>query len=383
MIDLPYESLLGISYGLLAGFVPALAVGTIAIVVGLVRDRPIPVATGLVVVPLAIATVAAAGVVGSGPTAVQTYRLALVSVVAGPLGLVATSHGNRIASELPRDRRAPIVRGRALSADAIHAVDAAGQVTIRPTGTIREFDGYPPLSPALRTTLEEGVWRFPADLQLAELERRLERRLRTDHGLSLVEVSIDGRGRATIAAAPPANGVATTLPDGRRAVTVTGLVPTGLESGDAVAVAADETTVDGNVLAIDDDCESKRDHELAAPTADDETRRADAGTDAGTRRVTVAVETADAGTLLEAMTHRVAARPTGDNHAAEAATLLENAGRPVTALEPRDGEVIDPDDILGVRAGDGWTFAVDGAVPDGVDRAFVAGSAESVEEGRR
>ncbi|RQG91804.1 hypothetical protein [Natrarchaeobius chitinivorans] len=383
MVDLPYETLLGVSYGLLVGFVPALAVGSIAAVIGFVRDRSIPVAAGVLTVPIAVATVVVVGVGGSGSSLAQVYRLSMVALVAGLLGAVATSHGNRIATELPRDRASPIVRGPTLSADAIDAVDAIGQVTIRPTGAIREFDGYPPLSPALRSTLEEGAWRFPADLQLVELEARLERRLRTEHELAQVDVSVDGRGRATIAAAPPAKGVATTLDAGDRAVTVTGLLPTGLAPGDTVVVGDDEAAVDGEVLAIDDEPirQSERDRdERAGPVSAREHRRADAGTDGGERRLTVAVETTDAGTLLGESTRRISVRPTGANHEFEAAALLEATGRPVTALEPADDDALEPDATLGVRTGDRWQFAVGDSVPDGVDRAFVAESPRSTRE---
>ncbi|MEY7850972.1 hypothetical protein AB7C87_17430 [Natrarchaeobius sp. A-rgal3] len=384
MVDLPYETVLGVSFGLLVGFVPALAVGSIAAVVGLGRDRPVPIAAGVVTVPIAIAAVVLLGALGSGSVLAQSYRVAMVALVSGVLGVVATSQGNRIATELPRDRAFPIVRGPALSADAIDAVDAIGQVTIRSTGAIREFDGYPPLSPTLRTVLEEGAWRLPADLQLSELERRLEQRLQTEHGLALVEVSIDGRGRATIAAAPPAKGVATTLGDGVRAVTVTGLLPTGIEPGDTVVVGNDETAVDGEVLAVGADPTSEREHDLEdgreMATAADGRHPADAGTDGGWRRLTVAVETTAAGDLLQERAYRIAVRPSGDNHEFEAATLLEAAGQPVTAFEPGDDETLEAAETLGVRTGDRWQFAVDDAVSGDVDRAFVTAPPRATRE---
>ncbi|ELY96464.1 hypothetical protein [Natrialba taiwanensis] len=379
MVDLPYESLLGVSYGLLAGTASAVLFGLIAAGVGLARDRSVPAATGLLAAPIAAAIVVFGGVHGSGPVLAQAIRLAFVGVIAGVLGVFATSQGAQIATALPQDRTFPIVRGQALSADAIDAVDAMGQVTIRPTGAIREFDGYPPLSPALRTALENGAWRFPADLQLAELEDRLERRLRTDHGLATVRVAIDGRGRATIAAAPPSKGVATTLDDGFRAVTVTGLLPTGLEPGDRVLISGDETTVEGTALAIDDETQDATDHEFVAPAAD--TQRAAIGTDGGDRRLTVAVETAAADALLESTRHRIAVQPSDDathNHALEAATILDDAGQPITVRETALAE-LDPATTIGVRtAGDWhWQHSADDPVPQGADRAFVAGSPRS------
>lgn len=376
MVTLPYESLLGISYGLLTGLVPAMLLGLIAVVLGVVLNRSLPVAAGAIAAPVAVATGVSAGIFDLGVT--DAIRIAIASTVAGLLGIIATSHGNRIATALPRDRTAAIVRGQALSADAIDAVDAMGQVTIRPTGAIREFEGYPPLSPELRTALEDGAWRFPADLQLAELERRLERRLRTEYALSLVEVSLDGRGRATIAAAPPAKGVATTLSPGTRAVTVSGLLPTGIEPGDQVAISADDETVRGEVLAIggDSDTSDDRDETVSAHPAGQ--RDAAIGFDGGRDRITVAIQTTDAGRLLDAPQHRIAVLPSDDNHEFEATALLEAAGQPVTAVDVAD-DSLEPAEILGVCSDERWQFAVD-AIPNDADRAFVAGSSTEVSD---
>lgn len=428
MVDLPYESLIGVSFGLLVGFVPALLVGVTAIGSRLVADRSLPVAAGLAAVPIALGTGVAASVFDPGAGLAHGYRLMTAAIVVGILGVVAASQGTRIGAELPRDRSFPTVRGRALSADAIDAVDAAGHVTIRPTGSIREFEGYPSLSPDLRTALEAGSWRLPADLQLSELERRLERRLRTEYGLSKVDVSVDGRGRATIAAAPPTKGVAATLSDGTRAVTVSGLLPTGIEPGDRVAIDArsddgaavvgtdaTDNPIRGEVRAIGDGVDVKNDPGTSADTepetdarpaidvrsSEASRRYADAGADGGWGSLTVIVETADAGRLLEAERCRIAVLPSGDTHAFEAAALLEEAGRPITAVEaPDDGELEgDGAETLGVHSGDEWEFTVesdgdtasdgdvdgeptdpnDGADRNPPDRAFVAGTARTRE----
>ena len=425
MIDLPYESLIAVSYGLLVGFGPAVAVGLLAVGVGLAADRALPLAAGLATIPVAIGTGVAAGIFELSFAPSQGYRIATASIVAGGLGVVATSQGNRIATELPRDRAVPTVRGRTLSADAIDAVDAAGQVTIRPTGSISEFEGYPSPSPGLRTALEEDVWRVPADLPLSELERRLERRLRTDYGLSKVDVAVDGRGRASITAAPPTKGVARTLPEGTRAVTVSGLLPAGIEPGDRVAI---EVGTDGNADGVtggeDPAVEPVRGAVRAISGAGDAVapngsvdgagstvggeprsslprRRADTGFDGGRGSLTVVVETADAGRLLEADRYRIAVLPGGDANAraraVEAAALLDEAGRPITALEVPEGGAIDLDAAapIGVRRDGSWEFAVgnenasdtaaaepgtrtdDAAGADPPDRVFVAGAAHA------
>ena len=383
MTELPYESLIGVSYGLLTGFVPAVLVGLMAIGATVFRNRPLPVAAGVVTVPVAVTLTVAMGVIDPGAGLSHGYRFSMVAIVTGLLGVVAVSHGNRIATEFPQDRTVPIVRGQALSADAIDAVDAMGHVTIRPIGAIREFEGYPPLPPALRTALEDGAWRFPADLQLSELERRLECRLQAEYDLSLVDVSIDGRGRATIAAAPPAKGVATTLPAGTRAVTVSGLLPTGIEPGDTVAVEAGETTVRATALSVGTDvgestqAEASQSDAGTPPTAQ---RNADTAFDGGEGQLTVAVETPDAGQLLEGTRHRIAVLPNGVNHEFEAAALLEAAGQPVTVVDSTDADSIESVEILGVHDDEGWQFAVGDEHATGSDRAFVAGLRREVNE---
>ena len=376
MGELPYESLIGIAYGLLLGFVPALLVGLAAVGVGIASDRSLPPIVGAAIVaPVTIASGAVAGVFDPAAIPAHGRRIAVAGTVACVLGVVTTSQGTRIATELPRDRKFPLVRGQSLSVEAIDAVDAMGQVTIRPIGPIREFDGYPPLSPALRTALEEGCWRFPADLQLAELERRLERRLRTEYGLARAAVSIDGRGRTTIAAAPPEKGVATTLAEGTRAVTVEGLLPSGIEPGDDVVIDTNTAVVHGAVLAVGDQPWSTDSTMATEPPASTEYRTATAGFDGGHGRLTVAVETTDAGMLLEASRSRIAVSPRGDAHEFEAAALLEEAGRPVTEVVVRD-RTIDPDRTLAVRHDGEWLFAVDEL--EEADKAFVAGSEPEV-----
>ncbi len=378
MDGLPSESLIGIAYGLLFGFGPALVAGLAAVGVGIARDRSFsPIVGAVVVVPATVASGALAGVFDPGATLAHGQRIAVAGTVACVLGAVTTSQGARIATELPRNQTFPLVRGKSLSAEAIDAVDAAGHVTIRSTGPIREFDGYPPLSPAVRTALEEGRWRFPADLQLAELERRLERRLRTEYGLARVECSIDGRGRTTITAAPPEKGVATSLAAGTRAVTIGGLLPSGIEPGDDVVIDTDTAVVHGTVLAVDDGSGTAEPIAVADPPTSHEHRIATAGFDGGGGRLTVAVETTDAGALLEASRPRIAVRPSGENREFEAAALLEEAGRPVSEVGLGDCSP-DPDWTLGVRRDGEWLF--DGDVPDDADRAFVAGGPPEVNE---
>ena len=357
MGDLPYESLVGVSSGLALGFVSALLVGLVTVVSGVVRKRAVSIAVGAVlVIFLTLVAGWSAGLFSVGTTS-QVTRIATLSIVAGLLGVVATNQGNQIATELPLHRTLPMVRGQALSPTAVDAVDAIGQVTIRPIGAIGEFDSYPPLSPPVRRAIESETWRFPADLQLAELERRLELRLRTAYGVTQVDVSIDGRGLATIAAAPPAKGVATGLSPGTRAVTVSGILPTGIEPGDGVSIWATSSEISGEVLAI-----------------------AETDIDSRTDWLTVAVPTAQVGELLDVDTPRIAIRPSGEHREFEAIALLERAGRPVLEVDHPEDEPFEPDETLAIAVDGRWRFDGFDTVTDRVDRSFVASSSGTLHD---
>lgn len=375
---LPYETLIGVAYGLLVGVLPAICIGLLALTLQAGRDRRLPAAAGVLAIPPALLTGFAVEIVAPAAGLEHATRTALVATVAGLLGVAATSLGARIGTELPRDRSLPLVRGPVLTPAAIDAVDAAGQVTIRPTGPVRSIDGYPTLPPSLRDALEEDTWRFPADLQLAELERRLARTLRTEFDLQRVDVAVDARGRATITAAPPANGLAGDLPEGMRAVPITGLVPTGVEPGDAVAVATTDATVSGEVLAVTGSG--------SALESSDEGANATTIDEPSTRTLTVAVETADAGPVLDADAHEIAVCPDGSNPALEAISLLERAGHPVRLVDSvADDQALEPATFVGYRSGDRWEFprsSADAArvsdLDTSVDEAIVAGKPRGV-----
>jgi len=387
MSALPVEVLLGISYGLLVGLVPAFVVGLVSFLVQYYGSYRLPgVAAALVALPAAGANGYAAGVVGT--TVEQAPRLLIAALVALMLALYANSQGSALAGGLPRDLSQATRSQRTLSADAVDSVDGSGQVTVRATGEIRGIEGYPPLSPELLTTLETGVWRLPADLPLSELETRLEDRLRSDYGLADVAVSVDARGRAAVAAAPPSRDLADRVPDGWRAVSFTTTVPTGLSPGDEVVVDAGDTTVSGHVLAAsatsDEDDPAGPDGESDLSAEETETRkRARAATVGGRGRVTVAVRTADARSVVDETEARIRATSAGGSHVFEAFSHIERAGQSVRRVR------LDEDDraaladgssdlsVVGVRRPDtddrGWQFDTDAPV-DSAAEAFVVGS---------
>ncbi|WP_436932616.1 potassium transporter TrkA [Halosimplex halobium] len=389
MASLPVEVLLGISFGLLVGLVPAFAVGLGSFLVEYYGGYTVPGAAAvLVALPLAGGNGYAVGLVGT--TVEQVPRLLIAALVALMLALYANSQGSRLAAELPRDLSQATRARRTLSAAAIEDVDGSGQVTVRASGEISDIEGYPPLSPELRATLETGAWRLPADLPLAELERRLEARLRTDHDLADAAVSIDARGRASVAAAPPARDLAERVPDGWRAVSFSALLPTGLAPGDEVVVDAGDAAVDGHVLSVRADADGDEADASAATAADRDAgetttrERARSETAGGRGRVTVAVRTSDARAVLgeDGAAVRVVSR--GTSHVFEAFSRLERAGQAVrhVRLDGASREALADDDadlaVVGVRrtgeGGRGWRFDPDEVAVEDADEAFVVGS---------
>ncbi|ELY59697.1 hypothetical protein C491_04996 [Natronococcus amylolyticus DSM 10524] len=410
-MTLPVEVLLGLYLGLLTGIVPAFVSGALGFLVRYVTGVTLP-GFGVVVLALSIASVQG-GLLGLvEPDIAQSPRLLVAVLVVLMLALYAHNEGDKLGAELPRRLSLSGLRQRTLSADVIELVGAAGQVTIRPTGEIRDMEGYPPLSADLRRTLRTGSWRLPADLPLSELEVRLEERLRTDHELADVTVSIDERGRATIAAAPSAGGLSRRVPEGKRAVSIATLVPTGLARGDRVTVQGDSRSIAGRVLSArvdrDEGQEQPWDQEPSAESdanqaaSDAEREPTDSpslssspapggssvASPGGVGLVTMTVDRSAVKPLLETETPRLIVRSRGTNRDFEAFALVKRAGyaiRRLTVGATAESAPVDPPSdvrVLAVRRQDadlgdrrqGWRF-----VPGGGDRleagdeVFVAG----------
>ncbi|GAB3667443.1 potassium transporter TrkA [Halopiger thermotolerans] len=401
---LPVEILLGIYLGLLTGIVPALAAGSLGFLVRYFTGVTLP-GFGVVVLSLSIASVQG-GLMGLiEPTIAQSPRLLVAVLVVLMLSLYAHSQGDRLGATLPHHLSFRSLRQRTLSADVVELVGTMGQVTIRPTGEIRDMEGYPPLSPELRATIKDGSWKLPADLPLSELETRLEERLRTDLELGDVDVTLDEQARATIAAAPPSGGLSRRVPAGQRALSLTTLVPTGLARGDRVTVRANDRSTTGTVLSvrseIDDEradaaaaAEAAADADAAVPDGGEPLAAAPAApkpnrsTAGGPGRVTVAVPRRDVKPLLEADRQRLIVRSRGTSHEFEAFALVRRAGyaiRRLTVDVPEAAEEIHANPevtILAARRREsdtegrrrGWVFApgLERRLEVG-DEAFVVG----------
>ncbi|WP_408957291.1 potassium transporter TrkA [Natrinema sp. 74] len=413
MSSLPVEVLLGLYLGLLTGIVPAFVAGSLGFLVRYFTGVTLP-GFGVVVLALSIASVQG-GLLGLvEPTISQSPRLLVAVLVVLMLALYAHNQGDKLGAELPRRLSFTRLRQRTLSADVVELVGAVGQVTVRPTGDIRDMEGYPPLSSDIRGRLSAGSWRFPADLPLSELEGRLEERLRTDHDLADVDVTINERARATIAAAPPSGSLSRRISGSQRAVSLTTLVPTGLARGDEVTVRTDERSITGTVLSV----RSEIDDEQPAPTleapADDDRAATDGGEDVeavvpepkpnaatagGSGRVTLAVARRDVKALLEASSPRLVVRSRGTSREFEAFSLVKREGYAVRRLTVGAASAsAEADDVAAPAAADvtvlavrrqgsetggrrhGWVFGpgIERRLEAG-DEAFVVGPEEATE----
>nr|WP_173834895.1 potassium transporter TrkA [Natronorubrum thiooxidans] len=409
MMTLPVEVLLGLYLGLLTGIVPAFVAGSLGFLVRYFTGVTLP-GFGVVVLALSIASVQG-GLLGLvEPNIAQSPRLLVAVLVVLMLALYAHNQGDKLGAELPRRLSLTSIRQRTLSADVVELVGTMGQVTVRPTGEIHNMEGYPSLPPDLRRALKTGSWQLPADIPLSELEVRLEERLRTDHDLADVDVTIDEQARATIIAAPPSGGLSRRVPEGQRAVSLATLVPTGLARGDTVTVQTDHRSITGTVLSARTDLDSV-DAEAPAgePEVPDETAASDgkettvesesppksrATTVGGVGRVTIAVARQAVKPLLETETPQLVVRSRGTSREFEAFALVRRAGDVIRRLTvgptgaDDDAAVTTDVTVLAVRRQGsetsgrrhGWVFGPGIERPlEAGDEVFVAGPEPSTE----
>ena len=405
-MSLPAEFVLGLYIGLLTGIIPALVSGVLGFVFKYFTGVTLP---GLGVVVLAVAV---AGVNGGllgliDPTIQQSPRLLVALTVVMMLALYAHSQGDKLGASLPRRFSLRSLRRQTLSADVISVVGGIGQVTIRPVGEVDDVEGYPPMGAELRTEIAADTWDLPADLPLAELEARLEDRLRTDYDLADVSVSIDERGRASIAAAPPMGGLSRRIPDGHRAVSIAALVPTGIARGDRVRIEAGEDRFEGTIVSARSDPSrpspvgngpvatdgGQPDGPASAPASPSAPT-----TTGGEGRVTVALPRNRATDLLTHDRGRVVVRSRGTRREFELLSLFRRSGKRIAKVPIGPGSSLADASIgeaairdvhgvavLAVRGTRGesskktWTFSPDGStVLSAGDELFVVGSRDAI-----
>ncbi|QHS17566.1 potassium channel family protein [Halopenitus persicus] len=370
-MELPVEILYGIYLGLLTGIIPAIVSGVLGFLFKYFTGVTIP-GFGVVVLALAIAGVNGGLLALNDPSVRASERAPAILtaiIVVLMLALYAHAQGDKLGSTAPKRLSLRSLRNRTLSADVVELVGGRGRARVEIVGEVGDMEGYPPLSAETRAAIADGEWTFPADVPIAELETRLADRLRTEFELADVSVSMDEHARAIVQAAPPTGGLSRRVPDGRRAVSIAALMPTGVTRGDEVTVFTPGGAVDGTVVSARSSPDADRvGGASAAPASAGDDLATDggsgdaAGTDAdvpspsvpvttgGEGRITVAVARSDARPLLEADRGRVLVRSRGTRREFELTALIRRAGKrfrrvSVVAGGPLDGATIGDVDV--------------------------------------
>ena len=414
-MSLPVEIVFGVYLGVITGIVPALVAGTLGFVFKYVTDVTIP-GLGVVVLSLAIAGVNGGLLALNDETIRSSERAPAILtaiVVVLMLSMYAHAQGDRLGASVPKRISLRQLRDRTLSTDVIELVGGRGRVSVEVAGEVNDMEGYPPLPADTRRAILDGDWTFPADLPLAELEDRFAERLQTELDLADVAVRIDEQARATVAAAPPTGALSKRVPAGKRAVSVSALVPTGIARGDVVRVITPDLDAEGAVIAARSSGKPEPGAAAAAkpaPAGDDPDPDEDARTDGGEEtvaappaataptttggegRVTLALDRSEATALLRADRGRVLVLSRGTRREYELTALLRRAGKrfrrvSVVAGGPLDGHTIGEAEVreaydVAVLAArhESWTIAPDGSQSlSAGDDLFVVGSRDALD----
>ncbi|WP_396612093.1 potassium channel family protein [Haloferax sp. S1W] len=372
MASLPVEVVYGLYFGVLTGLVPAAVAWVLGFGFRYLTGVTVP---GLAVVVLGVAIAGASGglMALTDPTITQSdnqVRLTVALLVVLMGSLYAHNRGDAFANEIPRKMLLRKLTERTLSTDVVELVGGRGLVRITVSGDVADVEGYPPVPEDIQTAIRDGEWTFPADIPLVELESRFADRLQTEFDLAAVEVTLDERARATVAAAAPYGGLSKRLSPGKRAISVRALVPTGLTVGDEVSVVTGEQALSATVVGIGDTIESEivesDDEDSEAPRPAPRAPTA-AG---GDGQVTLAVARQDVDALVGGDIDRLVVVSRGVRREFELVSLLRRAGKrfsrlTVGAESPLDGMTLravavrDTYNvvILAVRHEGTWTMA--------------------------
>ncbi|ELZ94052.1 hypothetical protein C440_10543 [Haloferax mucosum ATCC BAA-1512] len=375
MAALPVEVVYGLYFGILTGLVPAAVAWLLGFGFRYVTGVTVP---GLAVVVLSVAIAGASGglMALADPTITQSesqVRLTVALLVVLMGSLYAHNRGDAFANDIPRKVSLRKLTERTLSTDVVELVGGRGQVRVAVSGEVGDIEGYPPVPLDIRTAIRNGEWTFPADIPLVELESRFADRLQTEFDLAAVEVQLDERARATVAAAAPVGGLSKRLPPGKRAVSVTALVPTGLAQGDDVVVVAAGETVPATVVGVESVAETPVTTESNDGESDDDAPKAAPRAPTavgGEGRVTLAVARTTVEPLLQNDVERFVVTSRGVRREFELVSLLRRAGKRFARLSVgADGPLDDVTlgdagvrdtfgvAVLAVRHGGSWTIA--------------------------
>jgi len=400
--SLPIAIIYGIYLGVLTGIIPALVSGVLGFLFKYITNVTLP-GFGVVVLAVALAGINGGLLALSDPTIMASANAPTIVtglLVVMMMALYAHAKGDQLGTTVPRRLSLRKLGEQTLSTDLVDVVAGRNEIRIHVVGEIDDIEGYPPLPEDLRAKIRDSDWRFPADLQVSELEARLAERLRTQFDLGDVTVSIDARGRATVAAAPPFSGLSRRVESGRRAVSVEGLVPTGLARGDVVTAITDDATVRAPIVSArssKDSAETKSEPPAELKDIDGEPESVPPSraptTSGGEGQATMAVSRTDVGPLLRADSAKLVVESQGIRREYEVLSLLRRTGNRFRRLTVRSGGALDgvpigvaqPTEtdtvaILAVRTASGWQFAPPGTTTlSAGDELFAVGTSDALE----
>ena len=391
MTAFPLQILLGVYLGLVTGIVPALVAWVLGFSFKYFTSVSIP-GFGVVVLALAIAGVNG-GLLALNDRAIvggaNGVAILVAIIVVLMLSLYAHAKGDQMGAATPKRLTLKKLADRTLSADVVELVGGRGEVSLQIAGEVGDMEGYPPLPAELRREVRDASIALPADLPISELEHRAEDRLRSEFDLADVSVRIDERGHASVAAAPPSAGLSKRVPAGKRAVSLTTMVPTGTAAGDEVSIRTPESTHEGTVVSVRPATERAETPAVADGGEGESAPTPTAKTAAGGRdRVTVSVTRDTAQALLEREVTGLNVRSRGERREFELLALLRRSGKRLRRLTVRAGGALDGvalDEfgmrsdhgvvVLAARGESGWQFAPgSGYAPAAGQDLFVVGT---------
>lgn len=295
-----------------------IAIG-LAFVFRRVTRRELPTVAAIIAT-LALTTVRILALVLSGPSIIASTRLFHYASAAYLLGVFITG---AFAAEIGRqigdfaacdvfdiERVERVGPG----SDVIRAASLAVAVTL--PEEIDDLEGYRSVADRTKRALEGEQMQLPRQLDDAELQSRLERRIVEDYDVDHVALDIDGEGTVTdVAVGANTQGLSPLLAPGVAAVAVRADPASDASVGDPVEIwsaDAEPTLVaEGSIRATEGDV------------------------------ATVAVAEAAAQALDHNERYRLLTRPDTTNDARELATILWDADATVTALDVDRGGTLE------------------------------------------
>ena len=404
MVSLPADILLGFYLGALVGIVPALSVWVASFAFRYTQQLSLP-REAAIVLGLALAGFLAWILSIVGQSVIETagvVRLSLATLLVVVLSTYAHRNGDVMAAAFPRQLSIAEFGGRGIDESRAQLTEDGDQVRIQVVGAVGDVEGYPILPDELRRAIRNADVELPVDLRLSELERRVEEQLEVMFDLASVSVDLDEQGRARINAAPPFSGLSKRIGSGKHAVTVSGLVPTGIARGDEVTVITPGAQVRGTVISARSDSEAVRGSvadieprsDAAVEDAEELPRQVRTPTtDGGEGELTVAINRTDVRPLLQASATKIVVESRDLDREYEVVSMLRRVGHQIQRLAIGSGSELAGQKlgttalrkehdvaVLAIRKAGGWQIAPRGETTlDAGDELFAAGTRSNLE----